>query len=121
MWVSILLIGSLILPFHQLSLVMGSFLLTYNIYVYHTRRKIYPKVIVHYFLFYVGRQFMVFSTILFIILVPEYSTSKHLIKTIEECYYKALYYIGSSLSCLQYFKNYKDIMVCNKRLTYKFL
>ncbi|XP_008180391.1 erythroid differentiation-related factor 1-like [Acyrthosiphon pisum] len=42
--------------------------------------------------------------------VLEYPASKHLIKTIEECYYKALYYIGSSLSCFEYFENDKDIM-----------
>jgi len=54
------------------------------------------------------------NTILYIILALEYPTSRHLIKTIEECYYKALYYIGSSLSCLQYFKNDKDNLVCIK-------
>jgi len=48
-------------------------------------------------------------------LVPENSTSKHLIKTIEACCYKALYHIGGSLRCLQYFKNDKTIiMVCKK-------
>jgi len=57
---------------------------------------------------------MFYNTILYIILVPEYPTSNPLIKSIEECYYKALYYIGSSLSCLQYFENDKDIMVCFK-------
>ncbi|XP_026805826.1 erythroid differentiation-related factor 1-like [Rhopalosiphum maidis] len=43
--------------------------------------------------------------------IPDYFKSKNLVKNIEECYYKALYYIGSSLSCLQYFKNDKNIRV----------
>lgn len=73
---------------------------------------------VYYFLFIFifedNSCFTIQYAILYIILVPEYPTSKPLIKTIEECYYKALHYIGRSLSCVQYLKNDKDIMVCIK-------
>lgn len=62
---------------------------------------------------------MSFYTLLYIIIVPEHLMTKHLVKTIEECYYKALYYVGSSLSCLQYFKNDKNIKVCYKWLAFK--
>lgn len=60
---------------------------------------------------------MILNTIyFFIILVPQYSTTKYIIKTIDQCFYKALYYIGCSLNCLQYFKNDKDTMVSNIQL-----
>lgn len=114
-----LLLSMMILSFHQLNLTTGPILLTYKIYVYHIIKKIYPQVNVYYFLFIFMFEGNSCFIILYIILVLEYPTSRYLIKTIEECYYKALYYIGSSLSGLQYFKNDKDIMVCMKLLAYK--
>lgn len=36
-----------------------------------------------------------------------------MIKTMDECFHKALYYIGGGLNCLQYFKNDKDTTVSN--------
>lgn len=62
---------------------------------------------------------MFYNSKLCIILVPDYPTSKPFVKTKEECYYKALYYIGRSLNCLPYVKKDKNIMVCIKLLTYK--
>ncbi|KAE9522851.1 hypothetical protein AGLY_016748 [Aphis glycines] len=45
--------------------------------------------------------------------ISEYLTSKYNLKPVDKCLYKALYYIGGILSCLQNLKKDKDIMVCN--------
>lgn len=56
---------------------------------------------------------MIFKIIYFIFLVSEYLTSKYNLKRVDKCLYKALYYIGGILSCLQNLKKDKDILVCN--------
>jgi len=86
-----------------------------NLCVSHNKENISLSEYSLFFIyFYVCKQFMFYNT-KYNILALEYPTSKDLVKTTEECYYKALYYIGSSLSCLQYFKNDKDVnMVCIK-------